>query len=237
MSYLKYTILVAEDDDDVVSVLRLYLEGNGYQTVFSNDGVDALTILQHRHIDLGIIDIGIPHMDGFELIRRTRMFSTMPIIVLSGRDQDSDKILGLGVGADGYLTKPFSPLELIAYVQAALRRQYQFSSDDFLMGKRQLRVGKLRLDLDAATLTKDGTPITLTLTEYKILTKMMRHPGHVFTKGQLYANISDEFSIGSENTMMVHISNLRDKIEDNAKMPQYIRTIRGIGYRIEEPAK
>lgn len=234
---MKYTILVAEDDDDVIAVLRLYLEGNGYQAIFSNDGVNALTILQQRHIDLGIIDIGIPHMDGFELIRRTRMFSTVPIIVLSARNQDSDKILGLNIGADEYLTKPFNPLELIAHIQATLRRRYQFASDDPPREKRQLMVGKLRLDLDAATLTKDGVPITLTLTEYKILVKMMCHPGHVFTKGQLYASINDEFSMSGENTMMVHISNLRDKIEDNAKMPKYIRTIRGIGYRIENPVK
>ena len=168
------------------------------------------------------------------LTREIRSFSSIPILFLTAKDQDCEKILGLDLGADGYLTKPFNPLEVVAHVRSALRRFYQLGgAASSAHSAKVLCLGPLRLDLGRMTLEKDGTPIDLTATEFKILAQMMEHPGRVFTKSQLYESIGSGYCESDDKTMMVHISNLREKIEGDSKSPRYIQTVRGLGYKIE----
>ena len=231
---MPYTVLIAEDDGDIRALLKLYLENNGYQVLQADNGLDAGRILKEQHVDLALLDIMMPGMDGYHLIRELRRTSNIPVIVLSARDQDCDKILGLNIGADDYLTKPFNPLEVVAHVQSALRRFYHLGA-----GKgpepaaSKLTLGELSLDLYEMKLEKNGVPIELTATEYKILAKMMKQPGRVFTKAQLYEREDGYYSESDDKTMMVHISKLREKIESNPKELRYIKTIRGLGYKIE----
>jgi len=229
-------ILIAEDDADIVELLRLYLTNEGYEVVSAPNGEEALRILGDMEIDMAILDIMMPKMDGYELTKRIRGAGNMPVLILSARNLDSDKILGLDLGADDYMTKPFNPLEVVARVKSNLRRAYEMN-DQTAHAQPQgkaLEVGGLRLDTDTFILTKDGEELLLTPTEYKILALLMRSPGRVFTKAQIYENISgDPYFESDDNTMMVHISNLRDKIEDDPKKPRYIKTIRGLGYKVE----
>ncbi len=225
---MKDTILIVEDDQDIIELLTLYLEGNGFYVKSALNGADALHILTTETVDLAIIDIMMPEMNGYELIRKLRSENNqIPIIILSAKGLDVDRVLGLDIGADAYLTKPFNPLEVIATVRALLRRCR------ILKGDHLLTVGELILDLDTYLLKKSGKSILLTSSEVKILTKMMKNPGRIFTKGQLYQCISGESLENDENTMIVHISNLRSKIEDNPAKPKYIKTIRGLGYKFD----
>ena len=222
----KEQILIAEDDADIRSVLRLYLQSEGYTVLEADNGAAALELAQANRPDLAILDIMMPKMNGFELIRELRTFDRMPILILSAKSGDNDKILGLNLGADDYIAKPFNPLEIMARVRALLRRSGG-SSDD------TLTVRDLTLDTKTFSLTKRGEQVLLTPTEYKILAQLMRAPGRIFTKVQLYEGISGEFFESDDNTMMVHISKLRDKVEDDPKKPAYIITVRGLGYKIE----
>ena len=226
---MKQRILIAEDDRDIVNLLTLYLENDGYEVVAASDGREALELARREPIDLALLDIMMPELDGYGVIRELRRFSHMPVLILSARDQDADKILGLNMGADDYLTKPFNPLELMARIRSNLRRCTQFSS----AAEGTLTVGALRLDMNTCVLTKDGREIPLTPMEYKILALLMKSPNRIFTKQQIYEQISGAFFESDENTIMVHISRIREKIEDDAKRPQYIRTVRGLGYKIE----
>jgi DNA-binding response OmpR family regulator len=172
-------------------------------------------------------------MNGYEFIRELRTFSQIPVIILSARDLDQDRILGLNIGADAYLTKPFNPLEVVAYVKSAVRR---WESTKTLAAEEtgKVVVGELELDQERFTLRKNGVPVQLTSSELKIISKMMKAPEHVFTKAQLYECINGEFYDSDDNTMMVHISNLRAKVEDDPSHPRYIKTVRGLGYKIED---
>ena len=227
------TILIAEDDQDIVELLRLYLENEGYQVVTAGDGRAAYQLMEQQTVDLALVDIMMPQMNGYELIRAIREKHNIPVIILSAKAEDSDKIIGLKIGADDYVTKPFNPLEIVARVQAGLRRYYELGSEARTAGAI-LKVGQLRLDLEQICLTKDDQTISLTPTEFRILSKLMRQPGRVFTKAQLYDNESGLMIESDDNTMMVHISRLRDKIEDDPKNPRYIITVRGLGYKIEK---
>ena len=231
---MSYVVLIAEDDADIRALLKLYLENSGYRTIQADNGDDALSVVRNEHVDLALLDIMLPGLDGFRLTREIRKFTNIPVVILSAKDQDCDKILGLNIGADDYLTKPFNPLEVVAHVQSCLRRYYQLGSGkDKEIREKKLRIGKLCLDVYQMKLEKDGVPIDLTAKEFRILSQMMKEPGRVFTKSQLYGQSGGYFGESDDKTMMVHISKLREKIEDNPKEPKYIKTIRGLGYKIE----
>ncbi|MGL5414904.1 MAG: response regulator transcription factor [Clostridium sp.] len=224
-------ILIAEDNQEIIDVLILYLENDGFEVIVVNNGVDALEVIKSNTIDLAILDVMMPRMDGFNLTKKLREFSNIPIIILSAKNQDSDKILGLNIGADDYLTKPFNPLEIIARIKSNLRRYSMLEME--IKDASKLMVGELNLDLDIYKLTKSGKEIILTPTEYKILALLMKSPGRIYTKVQIYENINGDYFRADDNTLMVHISKLREKIEDDAKKPKYIKTVRGLGYKIE----
>ena len=220
-------ILIAEDDGDIRGLLRLYLEGEGFRVAEAADGQAALELARTENPDMAILDVMMPQLNGYEVTRALRRYSDIPILILSAKSQDNDKILGLNLGADDYVTKPFNPVEIVARVKAQLRRAAR-------TGGEVVRVGDLALDLTAMQLEKAGMPIPLTPMEYKILAILMRSPGRIFTKVQLYEGAAGEYFEGDDNTMMVHISKLRHKIEDDPKNPRYIRTVRGLGYRFEK---
>ena len=220
-------ILIAEDDGDIRGLLRLYLEGEGFRVVEAADGQAALDLARTENPDMAILDVMMPQLNGYEVTRALRRYSDIPILILSAKSQDNDKILGLNLGADDYIAKPFNPVEIVARVKAQLRRAAR-------TGGEVVRVGDLALDLTAMQLEKAGMPIPLTPMEYKILAILMRSPGRIFTKVQLYEGAAGEYFEGDDNTIMVHISKLRDKIEDDPKNPRYIRTVRGLGYRFEK---
>ena len=209
------TILIAEDDMDIVELLSLYLSGEGYRILSAVDGQQALTLMETQKVDLAILDIMMPGMNGYDLLREIRKHWNLPVLILSAKDLDTDKILGLNLGADAYITKPFHPLEVVAYVKAALRRYCQLGGEG--------EGGEEALPL-----------LTVGPLELKIAAKLMAAPGRVYTKAQLYACIGGALYESDENTMMVHISNLRAKVEDDPSHPKYIKTVRGLGYKIEE---
>ena len=221
------TILIAEDDADIRNLLRLYLESEGYTVVEAADGEAALSAALTQCPDAAILDVMMPKMNGYELTRALRRTSDIPILILSAKSQDNDKILGLNLGADDYIAKPFNPLEIVARVKAQLRRAARSGSD-------VIAVRDLSLDTAAFQLTKNGVPIPLTPMEYKILSLLMRSPGRIFTKIQLYEGAIGNYFEGDDNTMMVHISKLREKIEDDPRNPRYIITVRGLGYKLEK---
>lgn len=220
-------ILIAEDDADIRALLRLYLEGEGFRVLEAEDGMQALALARENPPDMAILDIMMPHMNGFELTRALRKYSDVPILILSAKSQDNDKILGLNLGADDYIAKPFNPVEIVARVKAQLRRAAR-------TGGNVLTVRELALNTDTIQLTKNGQSIPLTPMEYKILALLMCAPGRIFTKIQLYEGAVGPYFEGDDNTMTVHISKLRDKIEDDPRNPRYIITVRGLGYKIEK---
>ncbi len=224
---MKPVILIAEDDRDIRDLLRLYLEGEGYRVLEAENGAQALILAREQTPDMAILDVMMPEMNGFELTRALRRYSEIPILILSARSQDNDKILGLNLGADDYIAKPFNPVEIVARVKAQLRRALRTGSD-------VLTVGDLTLDTASFQLTKGGKQILLTPMEYKILALLMRSPGRIFTKVQLYEGAVGPYFEGDDNTMMVHISKLREKIEDDPKLPRHIITVRGLGYKLEK---
>ena len=223
---MQHTILIAEDDRDITELLTLYLTGAGYAVRTAEDGAQALAQLHAGGISLVLADIMMPGLSGYELIRQARSFSDLPIIILSARTMDADRLLGLDVGADAYLTKPFNPLEVVAYVKAALRRCSRADAGQDTAAPL-LRVGALELDTAQFTLRKNGQPVPLTSTELKILAQLMRSPGRVFTREVLLAKLWGYDFFGDERVVDSHIKNLRHKLGVN-----YIETVRGAGYRV-----
>ena len=235
---MAYRILIAEDDTDIQEVLRLYLVNSGFEVISAYDGAEAYETLMTGSPDLALIDIMMPEMNGYELTKKIRETSNIPIIIVSAMNADSDKILGLDIGADDYITKPFNPLEVIARIQSNLRRKYKLDANSAVSGSGDmLCVGELKLDQKKFLLYKNDEEIFLTPTEFKILSLFMEKPGMVFTKSQIYERINGDFYETDDNTMMVHISKLREKLGDNSKSPTYIKTVRGLGYKIEAPKK
>lgn len=226
-------ILTAEDEMDIRNLLKINLEQNGYTVFSARDGFEALEIIQRENIDLAILDVMMPRLDGFNLLRRVRETSTVPVIFLTARGDDMDKVLGLGIGADDYLVKPFSMAELIARIEAHLRRSHKYS-DQNQKKSSQIVYGDLVLDKNSCCIYKNGILIELNAKEYKLLTYLMENPARVFTKKQLYRAVWDEDAYYDNNTIMVHISHIRNKIEANPKNPEYIKTIRGIGYKFHK---
>lgn len=224
---MKQRILIAEDEADIRNILKLYLESEGFEVVQAQDGDQALRMAQQEMPDLILLDVMMPNIDGFAVTQALRQYSQVPILILSARSQAADKILGLNLGADDYIAKPFNALEVVARVRAHLRRGQQTVSP-------VINLNGLTLNSETCTVTKDGTLLSLTPTEYKLLSVFMRSPGRIFTKVQLSEAINGEYFESDENTIMVHISKLRDKIEDNPRKPARLVTIRGLGYRFEK---
>lgn len=229
-----YRILAAEDDIDIVGILKLYLQNEGYEVLSASNGVDALKLISEEKIDLCLCDIMMPKMNGYELIQNIRKEYNMPIIIISAKRTDSDRIIGLDIGADDYIVKPFNPLELVARVRSALRRFYKLNPSLSEKDSGILVCGNLKVDQNTLTCYKNDKELLVTPTELKILTLLMRNPGRVYTKVQIYEHLNGEFFISDENTLMVHMSNLRNKIEDDPKKPKYIITVRGLGYKMGE---
>ena len=227
---MAYRILIADDESDIRSVLRLYMEDAGFEVVEAADGREALDALAAQQIDLCLLDIMMPVLDGYHVLKRIRETSDLPVIVISAKGQDPEKILGLNLGADDYMVKPFNPLEAVARVNATLRRARGTAAQ--ARPADILRCRDLELDLDACALTCAGAPVELTPVELRIMTLLMEHPGRVFTKQQLYEAGWEEDYVAAENSVMVCLSKLRAKLGDDPQA--YIRTIRGIGYRLEK---
>ncbi len=231
---MSYRILIAEDDNDIVEILRLYLENEGFELVISRDGEEALNNFESTSVDMALIDIMMPKLNGYELIKKMRDVSNIPIIVMSAKNMDSDKILGLTLGADDYLTKPFNPLEVVARIKSQLRRFYDLNTNVQEESNNVITVGELVMDPSNLSVNKNGQEINLTPTEFKILALMMKTPGKIYTKMQIFENINGDYYESDDNTLMVHISKIRDKIEDEPKSPKYLKTVRGLGYKIEK---
>ena len=223
-----YTILVADDEKEIRELLRLYLENTGYSVIEAEDGQQALDILRNEKIDLCLLDIMMPKVDGYRVLQELRKESNIPVMILSAKDADSEKILGLNLGADDYMTKPFNPLEAIARVNSNIRRFYSLGTSPTT---ETIKVKDLELDVDACEFRKNGEVIELTSVEYKIMELFMKSPGKVFTKQQIYEYGWGEDFVVADNNIMVCISKLRDKLDEDPSA--YIKTIRGLGYRLE----
>lgn len=226
-------ILIAEDELDIRNLLKLQLEQEGYSVFAAKNGIEALEILQNKVIDLAVLDVMMPQLDGFNLLRKIRQTSNLPVIFLTARGDDMDKILGLGIGADDYLVKPFSMAELVARVGAQLRRNLEYSCHK-PPAFSKIAFGSLCLDKDACCVYKNDVLVELNAKEFRLLKYLMENPERVFTKKQLYRAVWDEDVYYDDNTIMVHISHIRNKIESDPKRSEYIKTIRGIGYKFHK---
>lgn len=222
------TILLAEDKEDIRNLVTIYLQKESYIVIGVDNGNEALNVFGDHKIDLCIFDVMMPGMDGFTLVQKIRQQSNVPIIMLTAKNLEEEKILGLDLGADDYITKPFSALELVSRVKAHMRRNYTFNSDN-----QVITYGELTVDKEKCTVFKHGEDCHLTAMEYKLLLKFLNQPERVFTKSQLYNAVCGPYNEGDENTIAVHISRLREKIEEDPKFPVYIKTIRGLGYKID----
>lgn len=229
---MAYRILVADDDKDIRSVLRLYLEDAGFVVVEAGDGTETLALLRSQPIDLCLLDIMMPKLDGYAVLKQVRATSDVPIIVISAKDQDPEKILGLNLGADDYMVKPFNPLEAVARVNTNIRRAKGTLVRGGANAEAQhvLHCHDLELDTESCTLTRAGEPVELTPIEYRIMEMLMSHPGRVFTKQQIYECGWKEDYVAAQNSVMVCMSKLRAKLGDSRA---YLKTIRGLGYRLE----
>lgn len=224
-------ILVADDEREIVELIELYLSKENYNIIKAYDGLEAYNKFQEEKIDIAIVDVMMPLLDGFQLVKRIREKYNIPLIILSAKDEDMDKILGLGLGADDYMTKPFNPLELTARVQAQLRRFYKLGTSVELEETHSIKIGDIVLDEKGMVVYKNDEQVELTSKEFKILYLLMKNQGRVYTKRQIFEHVWEDNYYNDDNVVMVHISNLRDKIEDNPKTPKYLKTIRGLGYK------
>ena len=226
-------ILVCDDDKEIVDAIEIYLQQEGYQIYKAYDGEQAIKVLKEMNIQLLIIDIMMPRLDGIHATLKFREFSSVPIIFLSAKSEDTDKILGLNMGADDYITKPFNPLELVARVKSNLRRYTQLGSLN-VENNALYQVGGLCMNDDTKEVTVDGEPVKLTPIEYNILFLLVKNQGKVFSIDQIYENIWNEEAIGADNTVAVHIRHIREKIEINPKEPRYLKVVWGVGYKVEK---
>ena len=227
-------ILVCDDDKEIVEAIEIYLTQDGHQVLEAYDGIEAVEILKKESVDLLIMDIMMPRMDGIRATLKIREKHNIPIIILSAKSEDADKILGLNIGADDYITKPFNPLELVARVKSHLRRYMQLGSTTIKESEAVYTVGGLAINDDLKEVTVDGEPVKLTPIEYNILLLLVKHQGKVFSIDQIYENIWNENAVGVDNTVAVHIRHIREKIEINPKEPRYLKVVWGLGYKIEK---
>ena len=229
-----YNILVCDDDKEIVEAIEIYLPQEGYRILKAYDGMEAIKILESEEVNLLILDVMMPRLDGIRTTLKIREKNSIPIIILSAKSEDADKILGLNVGADDYVTKPFSPLELVARVKSQLRRYTQLGGTVQKDEDKVYEVGGLRMNDDLKEVTVDGEPVKLTPIEYNILRLLMKNQGRVFSINQIYESIWNEEAIGADNTVAVHIRHIREKIEINPKDPRYLKVVWGVGYKIEK---
>ncbi|KXH84150.1 response regulator transcription factor [Sporosarcina sp. HYO08] len=228
---MNFTVLIADDDQDIRNGIEIYLKNEGYQVLKASDGKEALTLLEENDVHLLILDIMMPNMDGITATFKIREARNIPIIMLSAKAEDSDKIHGLSVGADDYVTKPFHPMELMARVKSQLRRYVQLGTYD---GQKKIEVDGLVLDEEAKEITVDGDPVKLTPIEYKITELLMKNAGRVFSINEIYERVWNEEAYNAENIVAVHIRKIREKIEADPKNPRYVKVVWGIGYKIEK---
>ena len=226
-----YNVLVCDDERDIVSALKIYLASEGHNVIEAYNGKEAVDIVSKQEIHLVLMDIMMPVMDGIQAMVKIREISNVPVILLTAKSEDTDKVLGLNVGADDYVTKPFNPVELQARVKSQLRRYMQLGSGAKDAGK--IRMGGIEIDDKAKEVTLDGEKINLTRTEYDILKLLMDHPGQVFSPNQIYEEVWKDNPYGTENTVAVHIRHLREKIEYNPQEPRFLKVVWGRGYKME----
>ena len=223
-----FKILVCDDDKEIVEAIEIYLTQEGYEVLKAYDGEEAIQTLKKEHVDLLIIDVMMPKLDGIRATLKIREENSLPIIILSAKSEDADKILGLNIGADDYVTKPFNPLELVARAKSQLGSTVQEDQ------KEVYEVGGLSINDELKEVTVDGEQVRLTPIEYNILLLLVKNQGKVFSIDQIYENIWNEEAIGADNTVAVHIRHIREKIEINPKEPRYLKVVWGVGYKIEK---
>ncbi len=228
----QYTILVCDDDKSIVDAIEIYLKQENYRILKAYNGEEALRALDENEVHLILLDVMMPKMDGLNATVKIRETLNIPIIILSAKSEDTDKILGLNFGADDYITKPFNPLELMARVKSQMRRYTALGS--IAEKSNVIKIGGLELDKDAKEVRVEGEPVKLTATEYGILQLLMENAGKVFSIDQIYEKVWNELSFAPENTVSVHIRRIREKIEINPKEPKYLKVVWGIGYKIEK---
>ena len=229
-----YNILICDDDRDIVSALEIYLNSEGYNTLKAYDGLEALKVLEEQEVHLILLDVMMPNLDGIRATAKIRTRSNVPIILLTAKSEDADKVLGLNIGADDYVTKPFNPIEVIARVRSQLRRYTTLGGQNKEDSARVLSNGGIAMDDSAKSVTVDGAPVSLTPLEYNILRLLLSHPGQVFSTSQIYEQVWNDPALGSENTVAVHIRHLREKIEINPASPRYLKVVWGLGYKMEK---
>ena len=228
-------ILVCDDDKQIVEAIDIYLTGEGYHVIKAYDGYEALEILDSTPVDLMIIDVMMPGLDGIRTTLKVRETSSIPIIILSAKSEDNDKILGLNIGADDYIAKPFNPLELVARVKSHIRRYTQLGNLNQQQSDEQIyKCGGLTINDDNKEVQVDGETIKLTPIEYNILLLLVKNAGKVFSIDEIYEQIWNEEAIGADNTVAVHIRHIREKIEINPREPRYLKVVWGVGYKIEK---
>ena len=229
-----YTVLVCDDEKDIVAALKIYLEAEGYRTLSAYNGREALEVLDREEVHLVLMDIMMPEMDGITAMVRLREARNLPVILLTAKGEDTDKVLGLNVGADDYVTKPFNPVELLARVKSQLRRYLQLGGSTPAADQGVYTVGSICLNDKAKAVTADGEPVSLTPTEYEILKLLIRHPGEVFSPKEIYRRVWKDAPFGAESTVAVHIRHLREKIEIQPAEPRYLKVVWAQGYKMED---
>ena len=230
---MKAKILVADDDKEIVDAIEIYLLQEDFEVIKAYDGEEAIKMLKANDVHLILLDIMMPKLDGIHAAIKIREYNSVPIIFLSAKSEDSDKILSLNIGADDYITKPFNPLELVARVKSNLRRYTTLGSID-APDENVYTVGGLSINDDTKEVTVEGNSVKLTPIEYNILLLLVKNRGRVFSIDQIYENIWEEEAIGADNTVAVHIRHIREKIEINPKEPRYLKVVWGVGYKIEK---
>ncbi|MFJ7887827.1 response regulator transcription factor [Lysinibacillus xylanilyticus] len=229
----KETILIVDDEKEIRNLIAIYLKNEGYDVLEASDGEEGLNLLKKNKVHLIVLDIMMPNVDGIEMCMKVREIAEMPIIMLSAKSQDMDKIVGLTLGADDYVTKPFNPLELIARIKSQLRRYIKMNRLDD-MNENEIEIGDMRINTDTHEVIVNNEKVKLTPREFSILDLLARNQGIVMSAEQIYEKVWKEEAIQSENTVMVHIRKIRERIETNPRNPQYIKTVWGVGYKIEK---
>ncbi len=232
-SQTDYRILAADDEEELLDILELYLEREGIGIRKARDGIEAMRLFGQETFHLLLLDVMMPGLDGFAVLRKIRQTSRIPAIMLTAKDQDYDKILGLELGADDYITKPYNPLEVVARIKAQLRRNYDYRQE-IKEEKQELSWRGVRMNLEEGTVKRGERSIEVTSTEFGILKMFLERPGAIFTKRQIFERVWEEPYAGDDNTVMVHISNLRKKLEEGEEGTPLIRTVKGLGYKAEK---
>ena len=232
-----YTVLICDDDRDIVSALEIYLTSEGYRTVSAYNGEEAIAAVRTENIDLILMDVMMPRLDGIRATAKLREEGNIPIILLTAKSEDTDKVLGLNIGADDYITKPFNPIEVLARVKSQLRRYTTLGGKAVAEeGDGALRNGTILMDDEAKSVTVDGEPVSLTPIEYNVLRLLVKNLGRVFSTAKIYEQVWNDPVLGSDNTVAVHIRHLREKIEIDPANPRYLKVVWGLGYKMEKMA-